>query len=432
MQKNIDTALLLGSPFGPRYGTNNPYNADTQEQYFAQRTKMFDAERLKWASNVVNARVQGLDYSNFFAYTQIPIRTSALIDPTTGKNLGSDWQRIIAMDMNIDFLPRGAKVIFNGNVWLVTNPMNIQSVTGTTVIRRCNVVWNYLDEYGNVQSEPFCFGQGWEDLATTNNIQEQMTLMNGYQHCAMQMNPQTSALHHNYRIILGSQAYSVRGLQDFVLEFSQDPNSSYIQFFDLQVTEPLESDDMERKIASGLAFEWTVSISGEEEMQQGAQQTLIAQSTQNGNPVTLETSYAWSSSNEAAATVDATGTVSAVAPGDCVISAALVQNPSLTAEIPITVVAAQTGLVLFWTHTPPESLSAYQSATVGAGLTENGQPVQETVEWSFAGADEKSYTAEVSGNTAVIQCWQADSTPLTVTASYGGKTISAQVALLGW
>lgn len=432
MQKNVDTALLLGRPFGPRYTSNNPYNGDTQEQYFARRTKMFNAERLKWASNVVTAQVQGLNYNDFSAYTQISIRTANLIDPTTGKNLGSDWQRMIAMDMNIDFLPRGAKVAFNGNVWLVVNPMNVQSVTGTSVIRRCNAVWNYLDEYGNVRSEPFCFGQGAEDLATTNNIQEQMTLMNGYQHCAMQINQATSALHHNYRMILGTQAYSVRGLQDFVLEFSQDPNSSHIQFFDLQVTEPLESDDMARKIASGLAFEWTVTVSGEPQMQEGTQQTLLAQSTQNGKPVTLETSYSWITSSAEVATVDASGTVSAVAPGQCVITAALQQNPILTASFALEVTQAATGAALIWTQMPPQTLGAFETATVAAAFTENGQPTQDAVTWTFEGPDARSYTATANGNEAVIQCWQGDPVALSVTAACGGMTLSAQIALFGW
>ena len=252
MQKDIANGVMLGSPFGPQYGTNNPYNCDTQTQYYAQRTKMFNAERLPWASNVVSAQIQGLNYSDFYTYATVNIRTANLIDPTTGLNLGSDWQRIICLDMNVDFLPRGAKVVFNGNVWLVINPMNVQSITGTSVIRRCNALWNYLDEDGNVQSEPFCFGQGAYDLATTDYVQEQMILMKGYQHCVMQLNQATSVLKQNYRMILGNNAYSVRGVQNFVLEFSQDASSTHIQYFDLQITEPLESDDMVNKVAGGL------------------------------------------------------------------------------------------------------------------------------------------------------------------------------------
>ena len=252
MQKDIANAVMLGSPFGPQFGTNNPFNADTQTQYFAQRTKMFNAERLPWASNVVSAQVQGLNYANFYAYTQVNIRTANLIDPTTGLNLGSDWQRIICLNMDVDFLPRGAKVAFNGNIWLVSNPMNVQSITGTSVIRRCNALWNSLDEHGNMHSEPFCFGQGAYDLATSDYVQEQMILMKGYQHCVMQLNPWTNVLKQNYRMILGNQAYSVRGMQNFVLEFSQDPASTHIQYFDLQITEPLESDDMVNKVAGGL------------------------------------------------------------------------------------------------------------------------------------------------------------------------------------
>lgn len=356
MQKNVDTALLLGSQFGPRYQSNNPYNSDTQEQYFARRTKMFNAERLKWASNVVTAQVQGLNYNDFYAYTQASIRTANLIDPTTGKNLGSDWQRMIVMDMNIDFLPRGAKVVFNGNTWLVMNPMNVQSITGTSVIRRCNAIWNYLDEYGNVQSEPFCFGQGAEDLATTNNIQEQMTLMNGYQHCAMQFNTATSVLHHNYRMILGAQAYSVRGLQNFVLEFSEDADSTHIQFFDLQITEPLSSDDMQQKIA------------------------------------------------DAASSQDKTPSV----------------PPSPSKD----------GLV--WIQAPPSTLSAYTTTIISAAVMQDGEDTQRLVSWSFEGPEKQAYTATTNDNQATIQCWQESPSPLVVTVSADGQTLSTKISLLGW
>ena len=269
VQTGIRNALLTaGKPYLQR-GTNSPYNGDTQTQYFADASRAFARKNLRWSSNMVLAQVQGLDYNDFYAYKPLRIRTTMMIDPTTGKNLGSDWQKIMVENPKIDFLPLGAKVVFNGNTWLVVNPMNVQSITGTSVIRRCNAVWNHLDYYGNILHEPFCYGQGAGDLATGNSVKEGMILIDAYQHSVMQLNPETEEIMHNRRMILGHQAYSVRGVQDFAQEFTEDMGSAHIQYFDLESAEPLAIDDMENRVADGLSFQWKISLPEDVQMKAG-------------------------------------------------------------------------------------------------------------------------------------------------------------------
>jgi hypothetical protein len=215
MQKNIKTALLVNGG-ALSYKSNAPCTANTATQYFASETKAFVQEQAQWSSNMVSAQVQGIVYADFYTYYTVNIRVSALINPTTGTQLSDDWQRILIVGGNIDYLPRGAKVVFNGNTWIVTNPSNIQSVLGTAVVRKCTATWNHLDYYGNILSEPFCYGSGANDLSTANNYQENMVLLNAYQHACMQYSPETSELAQNLRIILGSQCYAVRGLQKYM------------------------------------------------------------------------------------------------------------------------------------------------------------------------------------------------------------------------
>ena len=269
MQTGIRNALLTaGKPYLQR-GTNNPYNVDTQTQYFADASRAFARKNLRWSSNMVLAQVQGLVHDDFYAYKPLRIRTAMMIDPTTGKNLGSDWQKIMVENPKIDFLPLGAKVIFNGNTWLVVNPMNVQSITGTSVIRRCNATWNHLDYYGNILHEPFCYGQGAGDLATGNSVKEGMILIDAYQHSVMQLNPETEEIMHNRRMILGHQAYTVRGVQDFAQEFTEDISSVHIQHFDLESAEPLAIDDMENRVADGLTFQWKIALPEQVQMKAG-------------------------------------------------------------------------------------------------------------------------------------------------------------------
>lgn len=426
MQKGIKNAILNGRGGYIGFGTNNPYTGNTQNQYYANTTKAYYADVMKYASNMVLAQVQGVDYNDFYGFTPLRIRTAMVIDPTTGNNLGSDWQRIAIENTSIDFLPRGAKVVFNGNTWLVTNPMNIQSVLGTSVVRKCNAVWHYLDEYGNVQSEPFCYGQGAGELATTNDIKEHMILMNGYQHCVMQYNAHTAALAHNLRMILGNQAFSVRGLQNFVQEFTEDEESVHIQFFELAKTEPLEIDDMGAKVAGGKAFSWQISITGQTEMNPGKEQQLEASSLVNGQPTALEMSYQWASSDESVATVDGNGVVSSVGTGAATITCALVQNPNYTASFALSV-ADGSSSSLSWETPVPESVVQYQSITLKAG---NGTTSKAT--YTLSGADVSCYEAVQTDGTLTITCWYPSDVPLQIAAEADGETIRASVALEGW
>lgn len=305
VQTGIRNALLTaGKPYLQR-GTNNPYNGDTQTQYFADASRAFARKNLRWSSNMVLAQVQGLDYNDFYAYKPLRIRTAMMIDPTTGKNLGSDWQKIMVENPKIDFLPLGAKVVFNGNTWLVVNPMNVQSITGTSVIRRCNATWNHLDYYGNILHEPFCYGQGAGDLATGNSVKEGMILIDAYQHSVMQLNPDTEEIMHNRRMILGHQAYTVRGVQDFAQEFTEDIDSAHIQYFDLESAEPLAIDDMENRVADGLTFQWKIALPEKVQMKAGQEETLTPISYRSGEAVTdLPTGEKGDSITESAASVE--------------------------------------------------------------------------------------------------------------------------------
>lgn len=433
MQKGIKNALMANGNSAIGYTTNNPYNGDTLHQYYADETKTFFHENLKWSSNFVRAQVQGVNYSDFFAYTYLNVRTSNVIDPTTGKNLGSDWQRIIIENPSIDFLPRGAKVVYNGNVWLVTNPMNIQSVTGTSVVRRCNATWHYLDYYGNVKAEPFCYGQGDINLATGNSVKENMILMDSYQHCVMQYNPDTAVIAHNMRMILGNQAYSVRGVQNFVQEFSLDENSTHIQFFDLEAAEPLEIDDMEAKVAGGKTFHWEISVSGSNSMNTGTEQTLTANSLRNREPPSEETSYLWESSDETVATVDESGKVQAKSEGNAVIVCQLEQNPKYATVFPIFVKNSVLGIGVEWKGTVPQSIVQYQTITLEAAIYENGVETENTATFAFEGPENgQYYSAEIDGNKATITCWLPSEIPLTVIATYAGHKVEADVLLKGW
>lgn len=435
MQTGIRNALLTaGKPYLQR-GTNSPYNGDTQTQYFADASRAFARKNLRWSSNMVLAQVQGLDDNDFYAYKPLRIRTAMMIDPTTGKNLGSDWQKIMVENPKIDFLPLGAKVIFNGNTWLVVNPMNVQSITGTSVIRRCNAVWNHLDYYGNILHEPFCYGQGAGDLATGNSVKEGMILIDAYQHSVMQLNPETEEIMHNRRMILGHQAYTVRGVQDFAQEFTEDISSVHIQYFDLESAEPLAIDDMENRVADGLSFQWKISLPEEVQMKAGQEETFVPASYRNGSSEAESgVEYLWSSSDENILFVGAEGRVKAGQEGNASILCSLKNNPSITVQMAVTVVSKETSIPasLEWITSIPEQLSKYDECTIEAAYYADGVKTEESITYSFSGPDDAAYSAAQSGNIVQVKCWLPSTQPLVMTAECKNIIKTVEIKLTGW
>lgn len=493
MQNRIKNGLLSGNIGYLSFGSNAPHIEDKRSNYYSGNTKAFYAQNLQWSDNMVVAEIQGLDYSDFYTYQKKRIRTADVVDTATGQHFISDYQTIIVEDPNIEFLPLGAKVKFNGNTWLVVNPVNVQMTMGTAIIRRCNAVWRQRDWYGNIIEEPFCFGTGHGMTATANSKTFEMMLMDAYQHCAMQYNDTSKFVHQNLRMLIGRLAYAVRGVQNWAQEFTSELDSVHIQYFDLEAEEVLRRiDDTKNRIAGGANLAWGIGISGPSKIAVGDTQKLTAEfircvgakkSIYSANVVmsTLEfdadsgvlvwkqllpyydqhfnfqypngefwtdddnelyatedviaheMTYTWSSSDESIATVDSDGNVTGVGEGDVTITATLVQNPDITQEFNITIEQSVTGPSLEWDGVLPTAIQQYGTGTVQAVYRVNGQiDPDANISYTATGPDSSVYyTMTESDGRAVIQCWLECDEPVTITAECNGLSIETQVRLIG-
>ena len=434
IRQNIGNAILSSFPILAG-DTNAPdYYTDRREQYFSTTTQAFFEERLPLASDFFEAECQGLDYADFYAWQWVKIRLADIVKASSLTNLAEDYKMVIFAHAIIDYWGRGAKLHTAGNTYICYNPSNASSITANGLVRRCNALWNYLDYYGNIQTEPFCWTKPGA-LATANYAETYGILPDAYQHCIMQLNSGTAWITENTRVILGDLAYKVQGMQNFSLEFSDDTTSAHMMQFDLYITQTTENDDMTNKVADANSFSWQINVSGAATMNVGATQTLTATSTRNGeapDATIYPYSYIWSTSDENVATVNSGGLVTALSQGDCTLTCTLEQNPSISTTLELTVEQAVTTDYVQFTTMPPSTLEQYETATATAYYFINGEQQTDTVTFSFSGANPNSYEAQTADNTATIMCYAADNTPLTITATCNGKSATAQVQLIGY
>ena len=381
----------------PQAPTNRPaqYN-DRHNPYFGDPTARFVQAYGKYASDYTACRVQGLDSdpNNFYEWSEQLVRLA-------------DARK---------------------------NPANISSAVGGGIIRRCNATWNHLDWYGNVLKEPMVV-ENVKLNANANDFQETMLIMQGYFNITIQRNGETKNLDVNSRLILGRMAYQITGYADVAQEFTGDDESCRLLRFTARMTEPdREKDDLVRRVANAYPFTWEVNVSGRAAMSAGEKAKFTAASLRNGEAADGDTEhptrYLWYSSDESVCRVDPTGNVTAVGEGECTITAVLVQNEEHYGTYAVTVAESVSGV--HWQTDPVERLEAYGKTVLTAIYTENGAETGDAVEWTFTGAAEDSYTAEVDGSTATVYCWGGSVKPLTVTAACKGKSVSTDITLEGW
>lgn len=433
LQNSIKNGLLTSSRLN-NVVTNAPANTSPKWSKYNDEATAYYHEYAPYASNVFEAEIQGLDYNNFYAWTKVHIRSSNVINPSTGENLSTSWQDILILDRKVDFLPIGAYVKYNNNTWIVYNPDNIASPTGNGIVIRCNTTYNTLDYYGNLIKTPMFYAKGTV-LASSPYYMEYSATIDGYQHVIMQLNEVTKKITNNTRIILGKSAFGMYGVSDFPEEFTGDPNSCHIFRADLRLQETIEADDLVNHVADGKHFKFNIHIGASDTMRQGGTQKLTVDAYRNNIEVQSSEdtplTYLWSSSDENVATVDEDGIVTAIGEGYCQITCTLKENPNVTDACGINVLVSSEPYIDF-TSPVPDKVKAYTTFEITAAYYENGQPTDNIVEWTLRGADEDAYSYTVSGNTVTITTYAPSAQPLEVYASYGDSTDVKNIQIVGY
>ena len=433
LQNNIKNGLLTASRLN-NVVTNSPANTSPKYSKYNDEATAYYHEYAPYASNVFEAEIQGLDYDNFYAWTKVHLRSSNVINPSTGENLSTSWQSILILDRKVDFIPIGAYVKYNNSIWIVYNPDNIASPTGNSIVIRCNTTYNTLDYYGNLIKTPMFYAKGTV-LASSPYYMEFSATLDGYQHVIMQLNKVTEQITNNTRIILGKSAFGMYGVSDFPEEFTGDPNSCHIFRADLRLQETIDSDDLVNHVADGKYFSFTIDIGGNDVMYDGEPQTLSVSARREGkvvasteeNPIT----YVWTSSDETVATVDENGVVTPISVGYCQITCSVKENPSITNVFGFNVVERESQTYIDFITPIPDEIRSFETLNIEAVYYEDGQQTADTIEYTLSRANENSYSYTVNGNVLTIQTYEPSEAPLEITASCNGESTITKIRITG-
>lgn len=415
----LSNAKILGGAL-PGQQTNEPRGTGQMRQYMADPTRRHLEQMAKYATDYFAAEVQGLDpdkpcLKEWYEIRAADVFSSLGISSTSKMD---DWKNVYFKRADITYVPPGTKFWFWKNVWLADNPSNTGSIAGNTLVRRCNAVWNSLDYYGNIVTEPFVM-VNQATKANANTDTEFMKLADNYSDCIMQANPWTQAhLKENTRIALGTGIYAVRGLSNYIREFTYENESVRLLYFSVYYQEPVETDDMANLVADGLAFHWEITGDAPRAVAVGQEVTITPRSIRNDEAPTLPVSYLWESQTPDIATVDETGKVTALAEGRAVIRCTLEQNPNLYTDFSIEV-AAQA--VLAWASTVPAAIPQFTNAILR---------VTEPVTWTVTGGLPQSFDYTATDTSLTLNCYYPVDAPVTVTATAAdGQTLTAIISL---
>ena len=414
--------------------TNAPYDSGPITSRYSIETALMYEKIAPYAGNVFEAQIQGLDYEDFYKWSDCLIRSAPVVDASTGDNMNPDWQRIMIIDRHIDFLPVGAYVRFNNNVWIVYNPDNVTSDIGTGVVQRCNTTYNSLDWYGNIVRTPMVVTKG-KVLASSPYYMEYSSIMDGYGHILIQYNEDTKDIHDNTRFLLGNSAYAFYGVVNYAQEFTGNDDSVHIIKSDFRVNEIIETDDRENRVADGNGFSFDIDVPASVSCLVDRNVPLRPICRRNGEVVTSTTEHPitllYSSDDYSVASV-LSGDVHGVSAGETNVHVTLKENTSITENIAVTVESATTNDYVAFIGGVPAEAPVFSSFTVHAIYFEDGEKTSDTVTFSYSGVPENAVTLTNNGdNTATIDVWTASGT-LVIEASANGMSATAEVILEGF
>ena len=334
--------------------------------------------------------------------TLAQVRVDAVINVTTGKNLGDDFKRFI-FDSTFQSPYVGQLFKWKNNYWLGVNSDNYQSLGKSLICRRCNNVLRWKDQYDNLIVEPCILNYDLGEAADYTT--SQMVMSAGFIKLLCQRNENTNTIMPNKRFLFGTpnnrSAYKVYGNGRKIFLNSETDNESSPTVSEFYMGASFtndQTDDLANGIADAYRNEFELSISGGDLIQTvGFTKTLTATVTQNGEVVS--SGLTWTTDDATVCTVSGSGVINCLKIGSAKIRCKLTNNLSVYDEITVyvsNVLADDYDVVI-----SPDSKIIYEgeTQTYTCILTNNGVATGGTFTFFASGVPIENYRLQlIDGN----------------------------------
>lgn len=418
--------LSLSDPY--LKGSDKPIGR--QKEYFAKQTIDFYKANGKWANNHYKLEITpwGAELPTVYE-----CRVEDSFDEQANTKRGDDWKDLLFYD-DYPEITIGLKAQLHGCTWLGFNTRNIASLTSSVIIRRCDNVLNFVDEFGNVTAEPFVFDK-YTVLNSTNITKpsDPVTLINGYKNAWIQYNELTATLQTNDRFIIQGQAFVVRGIDRYSRQTTDDRDSVKLISFVLAKTEETESDDLTNDIANATAYLWTIITDAPQISDVVGATGNVGAELYHGEVKNTEYGILYASSDDSVVSVDENGNYEILSEGSATITCTFEKNPNVTATVEITAVETGDENYRFVVNPMDITVKQYESTEFTVGFYKGAQ--ESDIPWNFEGASgvpESYYTLTQNGNTFTVYCkapYSKSYLYLRFTASVDGTIYESVVAI---
>lgn len=309
-------------------------------------------------------------------FKEVEVRVNRGINTYTGEKLGDDFKLLLFKDLSHS-TSIGYKYYFDNNYWIVINSEIIKNFAASCMVRRCNNVLRWIDEYGNYYEEPCIINYNIEEprdkIGTAGPV-----MPSGSIDVYSQVNDRTKKIKGSQRFLFGIPSNRIGykvfgdGVRNFLNQKTADDESSAMLVLSMGGNfVNSETDDVENGIADANKIVYSMSLypsvlSGS--ATESYQLTPIV--TYNGNPANVPISF--SSSASSVASVDDNGLVNFNSNGTAVITSFMTKNTSVKNTCSVVVSASPVTYYEIRIDPDPTFILEGSSQTYNLYLYQNG------------------------------------------------------------
>jgi hypothetical protein len=277
-------------------------------------------------------------------YTNIDVRINRAINSYTSDKLGDDFKNILFKDLSHS-ASLGTRYYFDNNYWITTNSEIIKNLAASVIVRRCNNMLRWIDEYGVLYEEPCSIFYNVNSTTDQIRIGDNPVLPEGYIEVYAQLNTKSNKIKANQRFLFGNAnnwiCYKVfgNGTRNFLNQETLDNTSASILRLYMGVNQENDpNDDLVNGICDVYKNIYALSISPSSVTgNPGSTVELVPTLTLNDDPIDLSISYMSSGSSIATTSGSSSNILSLVSSGSCNITGYMTANPDIDYIVPVVV-----------------------------------------------------------------------------------------------